>query len=451
MNRALSLSCVALVGICLTGSAAFADKPKVAILGIEVVDNGGGIDKASTDFAHDLTTALRDRPQAANGGPYLLAPDSKKELIDEKLLKSCTADTDYPCMASIGADIDKQHGGTPFLIYGNLEKRTQAGKKGYLVNLRILNVTTKQPEQTWTQFIPQEETSKVEKWARAGYQKLIPSSGNTGGLVIKVDNDGIDKGTVYIDGNPAGSLRSGQFKAPSLSEGKHRIEIEVGGFKRFSREVTVVAGETRPESFSLETECTGPGCKPTPACDPSVDPKCGTEGTVSTSSNKGWKIAAGVSGAAMVGTGIGFIYYFSKLRDTGPEFKLDSTGQLVKDSMGNAQPTGGFLAYGGYCQRNADGSFVDLYTGTNGKNVNNKVPPACSGGSKWQTCSLALAGGLAVSTVFTGYFIYKGFISKSEKPPVGGTAGRRSKPPRNLVVTPVISPDGGGATLVFDW
>jgi len=67
------------------------------------------------------------------------------------------------------------------------------------------------------------------------------------------------------------------------------------------------------------------------------------------------------------------------------------------------------------------------------------------------TGSLALAGGLAVSTVFTGYFIYKGFISKSEKPPVGGTAGRRSKPPRNLVVTPVISPDGGGATLMFDW
>jgi PEGA domain len=451
MNRALSLSCVALVAICLTGSAAFADKPKVAILGVEVVDNGGGIDKASTDFAHDLTSALRDRPQAANGGPFTLAPNSKKELIDEKLLKSCTSDTDYPCMATIGADIDKDHGGTQFLIYGNLEKRTQAGKKGYLVNLRILNVASKQSEQTWTQFIPQDETKSAEKWAKAAYQKLIPSTGNTGGLVIKVDNEGIDKGTVIIDGSPAGSLRSGQFKASNLAEGKHRVEIEVGGFKRFSREVTVVAGETHPESFSLESECTGPGCTKPPPCDPSVDPKCGQEGTVSTGNNRGWKIAAGVSGAAMIGTGVGLYVYFSKLRETGPEFVLDSNGML-KDGV--AKPTNGFLAYGGYCQRGPNG-LLPNYIGTDGQP--HQTPSACGAlnsagnGDKWQKGSLIFLGGLALSTAFTGYFVYKGFISKTERPPAGGTTGRRSKPPRNLVVTPVISPDGGGATLRLDW
>jgi hypothetical protein len=449
MNRALSLSCVALFAVAVSGSAAFADKPKVAILGIEVVDNGGGIDKPSTDFAHDLTTALRDRPQAANGGPYLLAPDSKKELIDEKLLKSCTSDTDYGCIASIGADIDKPHGGTPFVIYGNLEKRTQAGKKGYLVNLHILKVESKQTEQNWTQFIPQEETTKVEKWARLAYQKLIPSAGgSTGGLVIKVDNDGVDKGTVYIDGSAAGSLHSGTFKAGSLTEGKHRIEIEVGGFKRFSKEVTVVAGESRPETFTLDAECSGPGCAPPPKCDPALDPKCGTEGTVSTTNNKGWKIAAGVGGAAMIGTGVGLIVYFGNLRSTGPEFKLDSSGMLAKDANGHAVPTGGFLAYGGFCQRDSNGHLLPMYTGQNGTAP---TPSACSGGDKWQKGSLAFAGGLALSTAFTGFFLYKSFFSKTEHAPAGGTVGHRSKPPRNLVVTPVITPDGAAATLQLDW
>jgi hypothetical protein len=82
MSRALSSSCVALLVVGLAGSVAFADKPKVAILGIEVVDNGAGIEKASTDFARDLTTALRDvrRPRTVDRSRGEIR---KKELIDE--------------------------------------------------------------------------------------------------------------------------------------------------------------------------------------------------------------------------------------------------------------------------------------------------------------------------------------------------------------------------------
>jgi hypothetical protein len=460
MNRALSLSCVALLAVGVTGSSAFADKPKVAILGIEVVDNGGGIDKGSTDFARDLTAALRDRPQAANGGPFSLAPNSKKELIDEKLLKSCTSDTDYPCIASIGADIDKEHGGTQFLIYGNLEKRTQAGKKGYLVNLRILNVASKQPEQTWTQFIPQDQTGSAEKWAKAAYQKLIPSSGNSGGLVIKIDNEGVDKGTVIIDGNPAGSLRSGQFKANSLSEGKHRIEIEVGGFKRFSREVTVVAGESKPENFTLEVECSGPGCGPTQKCDPSVDNRCGIEGTVSDRGSRGWKIATGGGVVATAVLATGFFVYWGKLKETGPGFVTNGSGQLLgqngmvidKADTNNppVQQSGTLPSYGGYCQK-APGTNNFNDNIINEKGESKPLPGACHRGDYWQTMTYATGIGAVVALGFTGWFAYKGFVSKTERPPAGGTTGRRSKPPRNLVVTPVLSPDGAGATLRLDW
>jgi hypothetical protein len=39
----------------------------------------------------------------------------------------------------------------------------------------------------------------------------------------------------------------------------------------------------------------------------------------------------------------------------------------------------------------------------------------------------------------------------TEQAPTGNATGRRVKTRRNLIVTPVVSPDGTGATLRFDW
>src|SRR5207249_3521260 len=98
----------------------------------------------------------------------------------------------------------------------------------------------------------------------------------------------------------------------------------------------------------------------------------------------------------------------------------------------------------------------DQYVDENGI-TKQGAAPACGkagtagNGDKWQTRAYAYGFGLAITAVFTGYFAYKGFISKSERAPAGATTGRRSKPPRNLVVTPVVTPDGAGATLRLDW
>src|SRR4051812_36981721 len=99
MTRALLLIFVALL---ILGSAAFAgNKPKIAVLGIEVV--GGEVTTADAQIAKELTEALRGRAKVGTG-PYEMAPGSDKELIDEKLLKNC--DTEAPaCMASIGGDL----------------------------------------------------------------------------------------------------------------------------------------------------------------------------------------------------------------------------------------------------------------------------------------------------------------------------------------------------------
>jgi hypothetical protein len=56
---------------------------------------------------------------------------------------------------------------------------------------------------------------------------------------------------------------------------------------------------------------------------------------------------------------------------------------------------------------------------------------------------------LGLGTLITGYFAFRG---GDETPPPPTTAGRRArKRGANVSVTPILSPDGGGATFRLDW
>ena len=62
-------------------------KPQVAILGLEVVDEGG-LDAKIVKLATSLTAALRKRA-SLGAGPYKLAPNGNKDLLEMKLLGGC--------------------------------------------------------------------------------------------------------------------------------------------------------------------------------------------------------------------------------------------------------------------------------------------------------------------------------------------------------------------------
>jgi hypothetical protein len=68
------------LAILLVASPAFAGKPSIAILGLEIVDDGS-MDAKATQFSEALTEALRQRARAGTG-PYALAPGSDKNLIE---------------------------------------------------------------------------------------------------------------------------------------------------------------------------------------------------------------------------------------------------------------------------------------------------------------------------------------------------------------------------------
>jgi len=113
MPRALRLRCLILAPLALLAIAGTAvAKPQIAILGLEVIDKTGSPTPTDAQVAEELTQQLRAR--AKTSGPYILSPLGEKELIDEKLLKSC--DDEKPtCMQVIGKDLTAD-----VMMYGHI-------------------------------------------------------------------------------------------------------------------------------------------------------------------------------------------------------------------------------------------------------------------------------------------------------------------------------------------
>ena len=61
---------------------------------------------------------------------------------------------------------------------------------------------------------------------------------------------------------------------------------------------------------------------------------------------------------------------------------------------------------------------------------------------------MGVTAGLAIYAAYKGFISVKGDSGKESSQPIGKST--RKKPTR-LTVTPVVSPDGAGATVRFDW
>jgi hypothetical protein len=417
MTRA-RMTWIGVVLVALGATPAFADKPKVAILGVEVV--GDGIDIESIKVGTNLTNALRVRPNA-NPNPYQIAPNSNKELADEKVIKSCGSE-DPSCMAAIGNDL-----GADVLIYGKLEKGTQNNVKGYSAQLVRLNVKLKVIEKNWKDFIPNSETNAddIQKWAKAAYTKL--TGNNLGGLSVKVENPEVDKGTVYVDGKVGDKLSSGRATLTGLSEGKHHIVIEVGGFKRFEQDVTIGPGETRPDAVTLEKDG-GDNIEIPPKCK-SDDPTCKSiEGTTSDPSTRGWKISAVVGGVATIGLAIPYGIYWSKLNSTGRYSVIEYGSKCVKTE-------------------NTDGTHSEDYPTLAG---NTSLIDNCIHGDRNKAVALVTGIGMVAAAGFTGYAIYRS-LRTEHRPPAASGSARKEPPKPEVSIVPVITPTTVGTSFILEW
>ncbi len=220
------------------GARAASAKPRVAVLGIEVT---GAIDQAATGAAHDLTEGLRTKAKQGNG-PFQLAPNSDRELIDEKVLKNC--DSEGPlCMSDIGKDMN-----TDVLIYGQLAK---AGD-GYSAKLFVLDVKKKSKDKELTVRIPGGASSDaVHVLAKKAYSDLVgggaPPVEQPGTLMIEAN---VDAGAVFVDDEKKETLQSGKATL-LLPEGRYRVAVESPGRRRKEIAVTIAGGQATTESFLL--------------------------------------------------------------------------------------------------------------------------------------------------------------------------------------------------------
>ena len=397
-------------------------KPTIAVLGLEVIDNGN-VDKETTRAALRLAHELREQAKRPDG-KYGFAPNSAKDLLELKLLSGCS-DEGRTCMADIGKNL-----GADRLLYGKLERR----RRGYQVSLKLLNTKTKQMEKTTSELIPAADlkSNKINKWARSLYARLIgvPESGS---LAVSTN---VSKGTVYIDGVVAITLRDGSAKVLGLSEGTHVVTIEANGYVRYEAEVAIAAGSTENLSVSLSATGSGSG-----GGDDEED-----DGML-------WKVGffGGVLVTGAMATGLTYtgLQVIGKLEDD----KVAAWDALQQD--GTCQTTGQNTCYREIAGTTADtvddscGKARGLdVTGDNGS-LNNFIA-TCKDGEDAATRTNLFIAGTAVAALATAYLGYQGWVvhggSNKER---RAKAGTRKK--NRVIVRPHLSEHSVGAGLSLDF
>jgi hypothetical protein len=413
----------------LAAPRAYAGRSTIAILGLEVSDPNGQPTTDDVKVAKELTNDLRSRAMTGSG-PYDLAKNSDKELVEEKLLRSC--DSEAPtCMQDIGKDV-----GGDFLLYGKLTKKSGS----YQVSLNLLDVSKgMQTKRTRVDQLPVGMVgTELQDKARQWYANLTGEK-TTGTLSVKLANG--DHGTILIDRAEKGSITNGSGQVPNLDEGKHKLRVEAEGYHPAEQDVTVNAGETRSVTITLEKReqtggtGSGPGAVTGtggtgmgPGAGPGPAPGGGAE--TATRGSTGWKVVAGGAVALSAGAAV-YGFHAQNRMQAWQNFEC-----FRGDYLGVANPPNGCVE--GAMQK---------------KDTDANILSANRTGKDWAIAANTSAGIAIASGALALVAIYEGFIAKhdsSSTPNEHAVRGRRVHRDR-FVVTPVMSANGGGATLRIDW
>jgi len=384
--------------VVLTGVARA--KPSIAVLGLEVADEGGNVDEASTKVATKLTAALRARARQPSQ-PYALAPNSDKDLLELKLLSDC-GDENPKCMSAMAKELKAER-----LLYGRITKR----KDGYQVSLDLLNAKTKAMERSTSELIPFDQANDdgLRGWGRSLYNRLtgVPEEGS---LVVHAN---IDKGTIYVDGEVKTTLTAGSATISGLSGGSHNVGVESKGYQTYAGEVTIKAGGSTDLNITLETRG-----------GPLVGGKHGGGKPGGVSRALFWTslVLTGVGAAAVTVTG------------------LQVRGSLKDDQLAAVEALGSRSAMP--IKLSKSNACADAQMHDRSDPGVKAVLDACDAGKSRAMLTNVFLGASFVTAVAASYFYYKGYIAP----------GASDKKERSAVrIIPTVGPTQVGAGVAIEF
>jgi hypothetical protein len=250
----------------VAGSAAAQGKKKIAVLGIEPLDDTK-TSKATTELAVALTEGLRLK--ATQNSTFVAASNARKELTEVKLLSNCIEE-EPDCLGKVGDEM-----GADVLLYGHLQKTNN----GYDVDLQVLNIKPKPTlgKRARVSLAAKDTTAANLKDKVSGdlVNEALDMGGTvapTGDVELVVMVTGATEGTVIVNGMRREPIKDGKatfrlppgepvsivVEAPGMTKGEQQIErLE----KNQSVTVTLQKGDIIKKPIQAEEVRPGGGAR----------------------------------------------------------------------------------------------------------------------------------------------------------------------------------------------
>ncbi|MCK5799114.1 MAG: PEGA domain-containing protein [Deltaproteobacteria bacterium] len=404
------LSFIAIVGV----FAAFATTPvqaqtKVSLLGVQAT---GVPENLAARCSAALGRHLKDAGYTQVQG---------KALVEIKLVFGCVNES-AACMAKVGEKLKADK-----LLWGTLSKK----KKHYVLSLSLLDVANKRIKKTQRRYRPRTLLRDVETAIQKIAVKLLPAQ--VGLIKLTSATQGAE---VLLDGRPMGSINE-QGLEMQISAGKHTLQVRREGYRAWIQRVVVRVGATLPLRAELQLIDTGMGGKGDGDKALPLIPKPKTPKHQG-KSRTGWKIAFYVATAATVGIGAGLV-----INGLSVMKAADHKNDYLNSKESNQAPNIQELRVDGCSANSVSGSPIEDY---------------CNTGESGAIIQNILVGGIVAAGLVSAFFFYKTFLAsdghdehEDTSDSDDMTARRETETKINWMVSPSISPQGGGlgVTLTF--
>jgi hypothetical protein len=404
--------------LCLTASLpARADRPRIAVLGVEPRDAGDARSQQRTaGLARALTAELRARATSA----YDLAPNAEKDLMEMKLLSDCL-DEAPGCLAAIGRDL-----GADVLLYGHVEKLQE--RSGYRVWLGSIVVASQKPG-----VLSLARTVPASQGNEAGMRALGPlifpdateepaapaTAAHDTALIVETN---VAEGNILIDGAQRGVVTSTRTTViRGLPPGRVMLAVESPGFQRAEIGVDIREGQAARATLRLEPL---PPARVAVTAPMPVPPGADESRPGGTARVLFWSslVATGAGVAAFTITGLK-VRSIEKEQDAAiAGFNYEANGVQFRDDA---------------CREAAADGYQELVD-------------ICDRGRSMATVTNVLIGATAVAAVATAVFYWRGYLAGASR---GREVAARKKPTRlgSVVVSPELYRGGAGIGAVIQF